>query len=131
MYRMHRISLLDYEIFGIKKNEDLHRLYLYKCFAYLPYLIINRTYYLLNKIDVTNELDKLIEVFDDNKFDISDKFFNFLKNNKNQFKVTTNDIELMKYVLKSYFASDSFKKNINLLDGLLEFEKGNNAYYEA
>ena len=49
VYRMHRIFLLDYEKFGIKKNEDLHRLYLYKCFIYLPYPIINRAYFLLNK----------------------------------------------------------------------------------
>ena len=39
MYRMHRIFSTDYKDFGIKKNEDLHRLYLYKCFAYLPSLI--------------------------------------------------------------------------------------------
>ena len=36
MYRMYWIFLTDYEEFGVKKNEDLYRLYLYKCFAYLP-----------------------------------------------------------------------------------------------
>ena len=41
MYRMHRIFLTDYKDFKIKKNGDLHRLYLYKYFAYLPFLIIN------------------------------------------------------------------------------------------
>ena len=55
MYRMNRIFLIDYKDFGLQKNEDLHRLYLYKCFAYLPYIIIDRAYYLLNKIDVTYE----------------------------------------------------------------------------
>ena len=40
MYRLNRIFLTDYEEFGKKKNRDLHRLYLYKCFGYLPFLII-------------------------------------------------------------------------------------------
>ena len=67
MYRMHRIFLTDYEEFGVKKNEDLHILYLYKCFAFLPYSIIDRTYYLLNKIDVTYELAIILEKYENNK----------------------------------------------------------------
>ena len=131
MYRMHRIFLIDYEKFGIKKNEDLHRLYLYKCFAYLPYLNIFKIYYLLNKIDVSGELDKLIDEFDDGKFDNSVTFFDFLKNNKEKFHVTENDIALMSCILKCYFCPDDIKENIEILNNLLEFEKGDNAYYEA
>ena len=56
MYRMYRIFLIDYKDFGLKKNEELFRLYLYKCFAYLPFLIIERSYYLFNKINVAYEL---------------------------------------------------------------------------
>ena len=131
MYRMYRIYLKDYEEFGVKKNEDLHRLYLYKCFAFLPYSIMNRTYYLLNKIDVTNELAIILEKYENNKYIISDKFFDFLKKNKTQFNVTSNDIELMQCILKAYFSSDAIKKDIEILNQLLEFEKGDNAYYEA
>ena len=104
MYRMHRIFLTDYRGFGVKENEDLHRLYLYKCFTYLPYSIIDANYYLLNKVDVFNELYKLIDEFDNSKFNNSFKFYEFLKNNKNQFHVTKNDIELMSWMLKCFFS---------------------------
>ena len=79
MYRMYRIFLTDYEEFGVKKNEDLYRLYLYKCFAYLPYSIMDNLYYLLNKIDVTYELALMLDEFDNSEFEIFDKFMNFLQ----------------------------------------------------
>ena len=53
MYRMHRIYFMDYKNFGVQKNEDLHRFYLYKCFAYLPYAIITKQFFLLYRIDAT------------------------------------------------------------------------------
>ena len=37
----------------------------------------------------------------------------------------------MQYVLKAYFCSDSFKENISDLDLFLDFQPGDNAYYEA
>ena len=86
------------------KNGDLHRLYLYKCFAYLPYLIINESYNLLNKIDVTSEIDMLLDKFEDNKYEIFDKFMDFLEMNQKIFKITSSDIKLMKYVLKIHFS---------------------------
>ena len=106
MYRMYRIFLTDYEEFDIKKNEDLYRLYLYKCFAFLPIIIMEGTYCLLNKIEVGYYRN--MPTID-----------------------TKNDIELMQNVLKSYFNSDSIKENIEILDSLLEFETGDNAYYAA
>ena len=96
MYRMYRIYLKDYEEFGVKKNEDLHRLYLYKCFAYLPYSIIDRSYYLLNKINIAYEVDVMTEELDKNEFKIFDQFMNFLNINKNKFNITGIDIRLMK-----------------------------------
>ena len=131
MYRMNRIFLTDYKDFGLQKNEDLHRLYLYKCFAYLPYLIIDRTYYLLNKIDVTEELNLFLEKFENLKFHTFDKFIDFLLNNKSLFNLTSNDINLMKYVLKSAFSYDLIKENIESIDCYLDLEKGDQAYFEA
>ena len=110
MYRMHRIFLTDYEEFGIKKNGDLHRLYLYKCFAYLPNLIFDRLYYLLNKIDVAYELAIILDKCENNKYNIFDDFMKFLTINKNEFNVTSNDIELMKDVFKGYFSSNVIKE---------------------
>ena len=132
MYRMHRIFLIDYDDFGLEKNEDLHRLYLYKCFAYLPYLIIHEDFYLLlNKIDVLNELSIILEKLENNNFDTFDKFMDFLEINRNHFNITKNDIKLMKCVLRFYFSYKEIVNNIKTLEEFLDFEKGDNAYYEA
>jgi hypothetical protein len=45
--------------------------------------------------------------------------------------VTKNDIELMPWMLKCFFFSNDIEKDIEILDNLLKFEKGDNAYYEA
>ena len=131
MYRMHKIYLIDYENFGVKKNRELYRLYLYKCFAYLPYLIINRTYNLLNKIDVINELEILLN--EDNNSMNFDRFMDFLENNKKDFNATTNDIELMKNTINLFFFTELNEQDIGVLDCLRGFgkQKGENAYFEA
>ena len=54
-----------------------------------------------------------------------------MKNNKDQFHVTKNEIELMSCMLLCYFCPDDIKKDIEIIKSLLEFEKGDNAYYEA
>jgi len=131
MYRMHRIYLVDYNYFKIKKSGDLHRLYLYKCFAYLPYLIINKTYYLLNKIDVSSEIFMLLQKFENSKYEIFDKFMDFLEINQKQFKVTSSDIKLMKNVLKIYFSDDFYRQNINKLNVLLDFDMTDYTNFEA
>ena len=131
MYRMHRIFLTDYEEFGLKRNPDLDRLYLYKCFAYLPYLIINRTYFLLNKINVMYEIAIVLEKIENNKYIIFDEFMDFLLQYNNQFNLTKNDITLMKCVFKGNFSSNLIKENISIIDEMLNLEKGDRAYYEA
>ena len=131
MYRMHRIYLTDYNEFGVKKNGDLHRLYLYKCFAYLPNMIIHRIYYLLSKIDVVNELNILSDKY--NLYETFDKFMNFIKDNKNVFNVTLNDIQLMTFVYKNYFNSYLIRADNTILDKILKLQKedGQNAYFEG
>ena len=131
MYRMHRIFLIDYKEFGVKKNEDLHILYLYKCFAYSPFLIIDGSYYLLNKIDISYEIALILDNYDNQELEILDKFLDFLRLNKNKFNITSEDISLMKCVLKGFFHSDLIKQNIEIIDDMLDFKKVDNAYYEA
>ena len=80
MYRLHRIFLDDYEKFKLKRNFELDRLYLYKCFAYLPYLLMNEEYYFLNKLSITDELLNYFNILDDSKFDNINQFLKFLKN---------------------------------------------------
>jgi hypothetical protein len=110
MYRMNRIFLSDYKDFGLEMNEDLHRLYLYKCFAYLPYLVMDNTYYLLNKIDVTSELIFILDKYENSNFEIFDKFMDFLEKNIKQFNLTANDIKLMKLVVKAIILLRLLKK---------------------
>ena len=43
--------------------------------------------------------------------------------------MTDNDIELMQCVLKAYFSSDRIKEDIEILNQLLGFKKGDNAHY--
>ena len=127
MYRMHRIFLMDYEKFNVKKNGDLHRFYLYKCFAYLPFLIIDKSFFLLNKIDVTSELNMILENFENNKFIVFGEFIEFLEKNLKELNATKNDLKLMKLVFVGYFAQDT-----DFINSLLnELDKGDNAYFEA
>ena len=129
MYRMHRIFLTDYKDFGIQKNGDLHRLYLYKCFAYLPFQIIVNEYDLLNKIDVSNEILVLFVEYDNKIFDNFNEFLDFLKNNKYQFNISYNDLLLIKYVVYSKFAQKEYAKNN--VDKLLTLENNDKSFYEA
>ena len=129
MYRMHRIFLTDYKDFGVQKNGDLHRLYLYKFFAYLPIIIIDQSYYLLNKIDVTNELSILNNEYDDQNSGNFDKFISFLESHKYQFHISHNDLLLIKCVIYNYFAPKETSKKY--LDNLLTIEHNGNASYEA
>ena len=129
MYRMHRIFLTDYKDFGVPKNADLHRLYLYKCFAYLPFLILIGSYYLLNKIDVANELSILNDEYDNQNSGNLDKFISFLENHKYQFNISYNDLLLIKCVMYNYFAPKEYSKKY--LDNLLTLEHTGNSFYEA
>lgn len=131
MYRMHRIFLTDYKDFGLERNADLDRLYLYKCYAFLPYLIIDRSYSFFCKIDVTNEISLILHKLEDSSFTIFDKFMNFLLTYKNNFNLTKNDIKLMKYVVKGQLGDLIDNKDLSFINEMLNFEKGDAAFYEA
>ena len=105
MYRLHRIYLDDYGKFGLRRNYELDRLYLYKCYAYIPYLIIAQQFSILNKINITNELQIYFDYLDNSKFTLN-KFLNFLEDNLTEFKIKKNDILLMKYIIYSIFNAE-------------------------
>ena len=133
MYRLHRIYLDDYEKFNLKRNYELDRLYLYKCYAFSPYLMIDQSYYILNKINLTNELETYFDILDERKFTNLGLFINFLKTHTTEFKITKNDISLMEYVISSMFREE-VRNDYQCLDSFLEIKKENNddmAYYEA
>jgi len=109
MYRMHRIFLVDYKDFDLERNTDLDKLYLYKCFAYLPYYIMKGTYYLLNKIDITYEIAVCLDA-EDPETELFNKFLDFLEKNMEVFCLTLNDILLMNYVFNAFFFEENAKK---------------------
>ena len=122
MYRMHRIFLVDYHDFELKRNTDLDKLYLYKCFAYLPYSIMDGIYYLLNKIDVPYEIALCLDI-EDPKMDKFNKFLDFLEKYKELFHLSLNDILLMNYVFNAFFSKERIENDINELDNFLNLVK--------
>jgi len=134
MYRLHRIFLNDYENFNLQRNIDLDRLYLYKCFAYLPFTIIDKIYFLFNKIDVVYETAVFLD--EDNKneeknFATFEKFIKYLRQNPKKYNLTRHDVDLMNNVILTTFFPDAIKNKIEFLDYFLNFDKGDNAYYES
>ena len=124
MYRLHRIFLNDYKSFNLERNIDLDRLYLYKCFAYLPFSIINKTYYLFNKVDVVYETAVFLD--EDNKnekknFATFERFIKYLGQNPQKYNLTINDVNLMNNVILTTFFPDAIKKEIEFLDCYLNF----------
>ena len=75
MYRLHKIFSEDYKDFNLEKKNDLDKLYLFKCFAYLPYSILNGNYFIFNKINITYD----IAVYLDNEDPSFEKFDNFMQ----------------------------------------------------
>lgn len=133
MYRLHRIFQVDYEKFKLKKNEELDRLYLYKCYAYIPYLIMSGQNYILHKINITYELQIYFDYLDNSKFSNVSKFLDFLKTNNTKFNIKQNDIKLIEKVILCMFDEDA-KNDYSSLDYLLQIEKENEddmAYYES
>ena len=134
MYRLHRIFLNDYKSFNLERNIDLDRLYLYKCFAYLPFSIINKTYFLFNKVDVVYETAVFLD--EDNKnenknFATFERFIEYIGQNTEKYNLTNNDVHLMNNVILTTFFPDAIKNKIEFLDCFLNFNKVDNAYYES
>lgn len=94
--------------------------------------MIDQSYYILNKINLTNELDTYFDILDERKFTNLGLFINFLKAHTTEFKITKNDISLMEYVIISMF-KEEVRNDYQCLDSFLEIKKENKddmAYYE-
>ena len=130
MYRLHRIYLNEYNEFNLEKDAVLEKLYLYKCFAYLPYSIINGTYFIFNKINVAYYIVDYIERKDSN-LQYFNNFMNYLSDNIIKFPLSPNDVKLMKLVLKLHINSLNYNNGFGNIYQLLNLEKGDAAYYEA
>ena len=130
MYRLHKIYLNDNEDFEVEKDSTLEKLYLYKCFAYLPFKLINGNHFIFNKINITYEIAYYLDI-KDSDFSEFDNIMKKLEENINNYNININDIKLMKLVFKTYFNSSKYSLDIRNLNPFLNLEKESNAYYEG
>ena len=64
MYKMHVIYLCEYEKFNVKFSRVYEKLYLLKCFAYLPNYVFDWYLKLFDTIDVIYELAAVLDIED-------------------------------------------------------------------
>ena len=99
MYRMYHIYKNDYNKFGIeKRNRILEKFYLFKCYSFLRFRMMLGYKYLLNRFNISKELNIHFEEEDPN-FEIFPKFINFMKENYNLYEIEYDDILLIDAVI--------------------------------
>ena len=105
MYKMHVIHLCEYAKFHVPFSRDLEKIYLLKCYAYLPKHMIDNDLKLFRRIDVKNEISEMLKLEDDS-FEKHKDFFELLDKEREIYNLTENDIKLMKGVILSFFIED-------------------------
>ena len=135
MYKMHVIYLCEYDKFNVSLNRVLEKIYLLKCFAYLPNYVFDWDLKLFEKIDIKYELAEILDL-EDNDLKKHKLFFELLYNQQEKYNLTENDINLMKGVFLCYFSIDEDDLDKNILNfSILNSVKPNNesdiAYYNA
>ena len=133
MYKMHVIYLCEYEKFNVPFSRVLERIYLLKCFAYLPNYIDDWNYKLFGKIDVIYELVGILDLEDSN-LDKHQLFFDLLYKQREKYNLSENDINLMKGVFFCYFymeGKDLHLLSFSVLNSLVPYKDLDYAYYTA
>ena len=105
MYKMHVIHLCEYAKFHVPFSRVLEKIYLLKCYAYLPKHMIDNDLKLFRKIDVKHEISEMLRLEDDS-FEKHKEFFELLDKERDIYNLTENDIKLMKGVILSFFIED-------------------------
>ena len=133
MYKMHIIHLSEFKKFNVKRDRILEKLYLLKCFAYLPNFIFNFEDNLFHKIDVLLELAYVLDNEDSTASKHKD-FINIIEKEKKKFNLTGNDISLMRFVFSCYFGNEESGEQIMSFYQLKAIKPESNldlAYFEA
>ena len=132
MYKMHVIYLCEYEKFNIHFNRVLEKIYLFKCFAYLPNYIEDWNMKLFETIDVILEIAQQLDLEDGN-LEKHLKFFDLLSEQKEKYNLSENDINLMKGTLICYFHDDSNMQTLtfSIMNSLIPQNEMDYAYYNA
>ena len=133
MYKMHVIYLCEYEKFNVPFNRVLEKIYLLKCFAYLPNYIYDWNIKLFETIDVIYELAEVLDLEDSN-LDKHPLFLDILNYQREEYNLTENDILLMKGTFSCFFHKDDAEANLLsfcLLNSLEPKNELDYAYYIA
>ena len=99
MFRMYHIYKNDFKKFNINKRERILEIfYLFKCFSYLRYPIMERNQNLFNRFDI--KLEVLIH-FDEEDYDKEKfpKFIKHLKENYLLYNINKSDVDFIKCVI--------------------------------
>ena len=135
MYRMHIIYLCDYDKFNVAFNRVLEKIYLLKCFAYLPNYIIKFRLELFDKVDILYEVALVLdsEYCDFEKYEI---FFDLLNNEREKYNLSENDINLIEGCLFCFFRKKDDDQEFNLLlfsilNSITQKNENDFAYYNA
>ena len=103
MYKMHVIYLCKYEKFNVPLIRVLEKIYLLKCFAYLPNYIIDYDIKLFDIIDVVYEFAQILDLEDSN-LEKHKLFFDLLFEQREKYNLSENDTncsnlkQLLKYI---------------------------------
>ena len=134
MYKMHIIYLCEYEKFNVPFNRVLEKIYLLKCFAYLPNYIINYYLNLFDKINLIFEIAAVLDL-EDSSLEKHEIFFNLLNKEKEKYNLSENDINLRKCVLFCFFnEKEKIELNKSLFIKLNSLKPTNDldyAYYHS
>ena len=128
MYKMYMIHFKEYAKFGIQRDRNLEKFYLFKCFAFSNGSIINHDFALGNKVDLLTEVAQHLALEDPNLSKFVE-LINHLENN-NKYKIPTTDLQLIKSVLCFKFPNKDLSFNSILLFSKLNLSKNTEAIYK-
>ena len=131
MYKMHVIYLCEYDKFNVPLNRVLEKIYLLKCFAYLPIYVIDWDLKIFEKIDIKMEIAQMLDL-EDSDLQKHKLFFDLLYYQRDQYNLSENDVGLIKEVLFCYFEKDEEKELfLCMLNSLIPKSEYDYAYYHA
>ena len=140
MYKMHVIHLCEYTKFHVPFSRVLEKMYLLKCFAYLPNYVYQFDLKLFEKIDVTEEITEMISI-EDESLEKHKLFFELLNKERQRYNLTENDIILMKNTFFGFFFNNdddddnedikSLSFSFSVLNSMIPRTQLDYAYYTA
>ena len=125
MFRMYHIYKNDFIKFNIpKRNRIFEKFYLFKCYAFMRYPLVNGEQSLFNRFDVAYETN--IHFDEEDEFYIEfHKFLTFLNQNYKLYEINPNDLIIIEAVIDNKLNIDKKDKD-NSLKKLIKIANENN-----